>query len=259
MKTLRLMLAASALALVACAGAGAHSRGEDVSNWPAAASPVAADPAMEARIAAIVAGMTLEQKIGQMTQPDVRYITPAEVTEFYIGSVLNGGGAWPNMDKDATVAEWAAHAQSFHDAAMRADMATPIPLIWGTDAVHGHNNVRGATLFPHNIGLGAANDPELITRIGRATAQQVRATGIGWVFAPTVAVGQDRRWGRTYESYSSDPALVARYAEAMVEGLQGELTGDGDVVATAKHFLGDGGTFQGVDQGENRAAEDEMI
>ncbi|MFC0633541.1 glycoside hydrolase family 3 protein [Brevundimonas balnearis] len=259
MKTLRLMLAASALALAACAGGGAHPRGEDVSAWPTAVSPVAAEPLMEARIAALVAEMTLEQKIGQMTQPDVRFITPAEVTEFYIGSVLNGGGAWPNMDKDATVAEWAAHAEIFHDAAMRTDMATPIPLIWGTDAVHGHNNVRGATLFPHNIGLGAADDPDLIARIGRATAQQVRATGIGWVFAPTVAVGQDRRWGRTYESYSSDPALVARYAEAMVEGLQGELSGDGDVVATAKHFLGDGGTFQGVDQGENRASEDEMI
>ncbi|WP_374275184.1 glycoside hydrolase family 3 protein [Brevundimonas sp.] len=252
------------LALVAaCAGAPHGDTGRyadlDGSDWPALTSPMPLDPAMEARIGQIVAGMTLAQKVGQMTQPDVRNITPDQVREFYIGSVLNGGGAWPNMKKDASVAEWAALSAQFHDAALRTDMTVKIPLIWGTDAVHGHNNVRGATMFPHNIGLGAADDVEMMERIGRATAQQVRATGISWVFAPTVAVGQDRRWGRTYESYSSDPQLVARYGAAVVRGLQGELTGDGDVVATAKHYLGDGGTFQGVDQGENRATRAEMI
>lgn len=214
---------------------------------------------MERRIAQIVAGMTLAQKVGQMTQPDIRNITPQEVTQYYIGSVLNGGGAWPNMKKDASIADWAASSALYHDAAMQTDMTVKIPLIWGTDAVHGHNNVRGATLFPHNIGLGAANDPDLIRRIGRATARQVRATGISWVFAPTLAIGEDRRWGRTYESYSSDPQLVARYAEALVEGLQGDLTGDADVVATAKHYLGDGGTFRGVDQGQNRDTRSEII
>lgn len=231
----------------------------DGSDWPALQAPHAPDAAMEARIARIVSGMTLAQKVGQITQPDVRYITPDEVRRYYIGSVLNGGGAWPAMNKHATVAEWAALSDRFHDAALQSDMATPIPLIWGTDAVHGHNNVSGATLFPHNIGLGAAHDPDLIERIGRATARQVRATGITWVFAPTLAVGENRRWGRTYESYSSDPELVADYGEALVRGLQGRLTGDGDVVATAKHYMGDGGTYNGVDQGETRATRAEMI
>jgi beta-glucosidase len=214
---------------------------------------------METRIARIVAGMTLAQKIGQMTQPDVRYISPEEVTQYYIGSVLNGGGAWPAMNKHATVAEWAALSDRYHDAALATDMAVKIPLIWGTDAVHGHNNVSGATLFPHNIGLGAAHDSDLIERIGRVTARQVRATGITWVFAPTLAVGENRRWGRTYESYSSDPQQVAEYGEALVRGLQGDLTGDGDVVATAKHYMGDGGTYNGQDQGETRATRAEMI
>lgn len=264
MMSLRLALCASVLALTACAGPSMRAPAFDLasldgSEWPRLTSPTPVDPAMERRIAEIVDGMTLEQKIGQMTQPDIRNITPDEVAQYYIGSVLNGGGAWPGMKKDASVAEWAADARRFHEAAMRTDMTVHIPLIWGTDAVHGHNNVRGATLFPHNIGLGGANDTDLMRRIGRATAQQVRATGIGWIFAPTLAVGEDRRWGRTYESYSSDPALVARYSEAMVHGLQGELTGDGDVVATAKHYLGDGGTFQGVDQGVNRSTEAEMI
>ncbi|WP_299172004.1 glycoside hydrolase family 3 protein [uncultured Brevundimonas sp.] len=231
----------------------------DGSNWPTLQQPYAPDAAMEARIARIVAGMTLAQKIGQMTQPDVRYITVDEVAQYYIGSVLNGGGAWPDMNKHASVAEWAALSDRYHDAAMRTDMAVQIPLIWGTDAVHGHNNVSGATLFPHNIGLGAAHDPELIERIGRATARQVRATGITWVFAPTLAVGENRRWGRTYESYSSDPRLVSEYSEALVRGLQGDLTGDGDVVATAKHFMGDGGTFNGQDQGETRSTRAQMI
>lgn len=225
----------------------------------AVAAPATVDAAMERRIAEIVAGMTLEQKVGQITQPDARYITPDEVRRYYIGTVLNGGGAWPDNDKRSTVAAWAAWADAYADAAMATDMPVRIPLLWGTDAVHGHNNVSGATLFPHNIGLGAANDPELIERIGRATARQVRATGINWAFAPTLAVGQDRRWGRTYESWSSDPALVRRYGEAMVRGLQGELTGDADVLASAKHYLGDGGTFNGVDQGQTRATREELL
>lgn len=230
-----------------------------VSDWPVHRSPTAVDVAMERRIAEIVAGMTLEQKVGQITQPEIRYITPDEVRQYYIGSVLNGGGSWPDMDKAATVQEWAALSNRYYLASVSTDMPTQIPVIWGTDAVHGHNNVAGATLFPHNIGLGAAHDPALVERIGRATARQARATGITWVFAPTLAIAENRRWGRTYESYSSDPAIVGQYAEAMVRGLQGGLDGDGDVVATAKHFMGDGGTFNGVDQGETRASRQEMI
>ncbi|MBQ1498475.1 MAG: glycoside hydrolase family 3 protein [Sphingomonas sp.] len=246
--------------LASCAGTGTGGdllwHGQD---WPALRSPTAPDAAMEARIAGIVRGMTLEQKIGQMTQADIRSITPDEVRRHYIGSVLNGGGAWPGMKKDAAVTDWTALSDAYYRASMATDMAVRVPVIWGTDAVHGHGNVAGATLFPHNIGLGAARDPALVERIGRATARQVRATGISWVFAPTLAVGENRRWGRTYESYSSDPAIVAAYSRAMVHGLQGDLTGDGDVVATAKHFLGDGGTFDGIDQGENRAARTHMI
>lgn len=243
------------------AGCAAQSRdglwkGRD---WPTLQSPSPRDAAMEARIARIVAGMTLEQKVGQMTQADIRSITPDEVRRYYVGSILNGGGAWPGMKKDAPVTAWTALSDAYYRASMSTDMKVQIPVIWGTDAVHGHGNVAGSTLFPHNIGLGAAHDPELVERIGRATARQVRATGISWVFAPTLAVSENRRWGRTYESYSSDPAIVAAYARAMVKGLQGGLTGDGDVVATAKHYMGDGGTFEGVDQGENRATLRHMI
>jgi beta-glucosidase len=229
------------------------------SDWPVLQSPTPRDAEMEARIASIVAGMTLEQKVGQITQADIRSITPDEVRRYYIGSVLNGGGAWPGGKKDAPVTAWTALSDAYYRASMSTDMKVQVPVIWGTDAVHGHGNVAGSTLFPHNIGLGAAHDPDLVERIGRATAQQVRATGISWVFAPTLAVGENRRWGRTYESYSSDPAVVASYAGAMVRGLQGGLAGDGDVVATAKHYMGDGGTFEGVDQGENRGSRRHMI
>ncbi|MBT9445672.1 MAG: glycoside hydrolase family 3 protein [Hyphomonadaceae bacterium] len=227
--------------------------------WPAAPHRRPADPYIEARIATIVSRMTLEQKIGQMTQAEIRSITPEQAREFHIGSILNGGGAWPAMHKHAAPAEWAALSGAFYAASMSTDMATPVPIIWGTDAVHGHNNVFGATLFPHNIGLGAARDPDLIYRIGRATARAVRATGITWAFAPTLAVVQDQRWGRTYESFSSDPALVRAYAGSYVRGLQGALNGDTDVIATAKHFLGDGGTWRGVDQGDTRTGLADLI
>jgi beta-glucosidase len=199
--------------------------------------------------------MTLEQKIGQMTQADIRSITPDDVRRYYIGSILNGGGAWPAMNMHSTVDDWLKLSGAFYRASMSTDMKVKVPVIWGTDAVHGHNNVYGATLFPHNIGLGAAHDPALVERIGRATAEQVRATGISWTFAPTLAVVQNPRWGRTYESYSSDPALVRAYGEAMVRGLQGRLGSPTSVLATAKHYLGDGGTFHGKDQGETRTSE----
>jgi len=226
--------------------------------WPTVPKP-RVDAALEARVEAILSTMTLEQKIGQMTQPDIRWVTPDDVRQYYIGSILNGGGGWPNDHRKAPPAEWAALSARYYEASMSTDMKTPVPVIWGTDAVHGHNNVYGDTLFPHNIGLGAARDPGLIYRIGRSTARAVRATGITWAFAPTLAVVQDQRWGRTYESFSSDPALVRRYAKSYVRGLQGRLTGDADVLATAKHFLGDGGTFNGVDQGDTRVSLNEII
>ncbi|MDE2597196.1 MAG: glycoside hydrolase family 3 protein [Sphingomonadales bacterium] len=228
-----------------------------ISAWRTRAA-AKADPVIEARIRTILSGMTLEQKIGQMTQPSILSATPDDVRRYYIGSVLNGGGAWPGMNKHASVTDWAKLADDYAKAALATDMQQPVPLIWGIDAVHGNNNVHGTTIFPHNIGLGAAHDPGLIERIGRATARQVRATGINWAFAPTLAVVQNQRWGRSYESYSSDPAEVARDGEALVRGLQGSLTGDGDVIASAKHFVGDGGTWRGVDQGENRSSAETL-
>jgi beta-glucosidase len=243
------MMLCLAVALLATGGAAGAE------TWPKAAVASSPDAALEARVHSIVAGMTLEQKIGQMTQADIRSVTPDDVRRYYLGSILNGGGAWPAMNMHSSVDDWLKLSDAFYRASMSTDMKVKVPLIWGTDAVHGHNNVYGATLFPHNIGLGAAHDPELMKRIGHATAELVRATGISWAFAPTLAVVQNPRWGRTYESYSSDPALVRSYAEAMVGGLQGKLGSSTSVIATAKHWLGDGGTFHGVDQGETRTSE----
>ena len=228
-------------------------------SWPRAVTFAAPDRALEARVHSIVAGMTLEQKVGQITQAEIRSITPDDVRKYYIGSILNGGGAWPSMNMHASVDDWLKLSDAFYRASMSTHTKVKVPVIWGTDAVHGHNNVYGATLFPHNIGLGATHDPDLMQRIGHMTAEQVRATGITWAFAPTLAVVQDPRWGRTYESYSSDPAEVRAYGEAIVRGLQGKLGSGTSVLATAKHYLGDGGTFHGVDQGETRTSEANLI
>jgi len=243
--------------LFVCLAAALLAGAASAQTWPRV-TPPAPNPKLEAQVRSIVAGMTLEQKIGQMTQADIRSVTPDDVHKYYIGSVLNGGGAWPDMNMHASVGDWLKLSDDFYRASMATDMAVKVPVIWGTDAVHGHNNVYGATLFPQNIGLGAAHDPALMMRIGRATAAQVRATGITWAFAPTLAVVQNPRWGRTYESYSSDPAEVRAYGEAMVRGLQGNLKSPTSVLATAKHYLGDGGTFHGVDQGETRTSEADL-
>jgi beta-glucosidase len=228
-------------------------------DWPAITSAIPKDSAMESQIAQIVAGMTLPQKIGQMTQAEIKSITPAEVTQYYIGSVLNGGGSWPGNKKHAAVTDWLALADSLYNASMATNMAVKIPIIWGTDAVHGHNNVYGATLFPHNIGLGAAHDPDLVRRIGVATARAVRATGIDWAFAPCLAVVRDDRWGRSYEGFSEDPAIVNQYAGQIVSGFQGTLATDANLLVTAKHFMGDGGTDKGKDQGVTMASMNDMI
>jgi beta-glucosidase len=241
--------------ILCLAAALAASGAAAAATWPRAIHSQPADAALEARVHSIVAGMTLEQKVGQITQADIRSITPDDVRRYYIGSILNGGGAWPSMNMHSSVDDWLKLSDAYYRASMSTDMKVKVPVIWGTDAVHGHNNVYGATLFPHNIGLGAAHDPALMERIGRATAEQVRATGISWAFAPTLAVVQNPRWGRTYESYSSDPELVRAYGEAMVRGLQGKLGSPTSVLATAKHWLGDGGTWHGVDQGETRTSE----
>jgi beta-glucosidase len=230
-----------------------------LTDWPQITSALPKSARIEAEVARILAGMTLPQKIGQMTQPEIKSVTPAEVTQYYIGSVLNGGGYWPNGNKLAAISDWVSLADQYYDASMATDMLVRVPVIWGTDAIHGHGNAYGASLFPHNIGLGAAHDPALVGRIGAVVGRQVRATGINWVFGPTLAVAQDVRWGRTYESFSEDATLVKAYAGAYVNGLQGSFSDDGNVVATAKHFMGDGGTDMGKDQGVTNSSKLEMI
>ncbi len=240
--------------------------------WSAASADVAPAggqvdqaPQVERKVAELLARMTLEQKIGQMVQPDIRSVTPDDVRKYRLGSVLNGGGAWPGENKHASVADWVALADSFFDASMdTTNGQLAIPIIWGTDAMHGHSNVIGATLFPHNIGLGAAHNPDLLERIGTVTAHEVAVTGLDWAFAPVVAVVRDDRWGRTYESYSEDPEIVRTYADRMVRGLQGargskEFLDASHVLATAKHFIGDGGTTDGVDRGDTHLSEADLL
>jgi len=232
--------------------------------WPHVQSAAAKDSKIEARVAALLKQLPLEQKVAQMIQADIRYVTPEDVRTYRLGSILNGGGAFPANNRNATIADWVGLADQFYDASMNtANGAPAIPVLWGTDAVHGHNNVIGATLFPHNIGLGAAHDPALIERIGAATAEEVAVTGIDWTFAPTLAVVRDDRWGRTYESYSEDPEIVRAYAGKMVSGLQGragspQFLNEHHILATAKHFLGDGGTDNGVDRANVRVSEKQL-
>jgi len=222
------------------------------------------DP-IEARANELLAQMTLEEKVGQIIQADIAAVTPEEAKAYNLGSVLNGGNSAPGGGKTATPEEWIALADEYWDASTdTSDGGVGIPLLWGTDAVHGHNNLQSATIFPHNIGLGAANDPELIGRIAAITAREIRATGLDWTFAPTLAVARDDRWGRTYESYSEDPDIVAQYSAAMVEGLQGTFGSDGflsgeHVISTAKHFIGDGGTELGIDKGDTIGDLDDIL
>ncbi len=211
----------------------------------------------------LLAYMTLAEKIGQMTQVENRSITPAEVTQQLIGSVLSGGGG--NSEPN-TPQNWATMVRGYQEAALQTRLG--IPLLYGADAVHGHSNVRGAVVFPHNIGLGASGDAHLMGRIGQITATETLATGIHWVFAPVVSVPQDIRWGRTYEGFSEDTDLVTRLGVAQLEGLQNwdgvpDLGHPQTVLASVKHFVGDGGTSWAsnttndwsIDQGVTEADE----
>jgi len=232
--------------------------------WPTLVIDVKKDPIIEKKVFALLSSMTLEQKIAQMIQPEIRDITVEDMRKYGFGSYLNGGGSFPTADKKAPATDWINLAQAMYLASIDTSKdGSAIPTMWGTDAVHGHNNVIGATLFPHNIGLGAMNNPALVEKIAAATAKEVMVTGIDWVFAPTVAVVRDDRWGRTYEGYSEDPEIVKSYASAVVKGLQGSVTsdflGDERVISTVKHFLGDGGTEKGDDQGDNLASESELF
>jgi beta-glucosidase len=216
---------------------------------PAAAAEPYLDPSLPVpqRVADLMSRMTLDEKLGQMTQAERGSATPADVTQFRLGSILSGGGSAPTPN---TAAAWA----DLTDGLQRGALATPlkIPLVYGADAVHGHNNVVGATVFPHNIGLGATRDPALAQQIGRVTAEEMRGTGVHWTFSPCLCVARNDRWGRTYESFGEKPELPVSMA-TIVDGYQG-----GGVLATAKHYVGDGATTGGVDQGDAQVSEAEL-
>jgi len=266
MRTNKIPFASMVLFLLGCAGGlvAVAPAATPPPAWPISTSAVPRDAALEARIRTLLTTLSLEQKVGQMVQPDIRSVTPDDVRRFRIGSILNGGGAFPANRKYSTLADWVTLADAFYDASMDASTGPAIPIVWGTDAVHGHNNVIGATLFPHNIGLGAMRDPDLLEKIGAATAREVAASGIDWTFAPTLAVVRDDHWGRTYEGYSEDPEIVRAYGGRMVRGLQGapgtaDFLDGAHVLATAKHYIGDGGTAQGVDRGDNLSTERQLL
>lgn len=201
------------------------------------------DLPVEERVIDLLERMTLEEKIGQMTLIEKDSIQPDAVTRYHIGAILSGGGGYPTGNN--TVEGWTDMVHAYQDAALATRLA--IPMIYGVDAVHGHSNLFGAVVFPHNIGLGAARNPQLVEEIGRVTAREMIATGIYWNYAPVLAVPRDIRWGRTYEGYGENTDLVTELSAAMLRGLQGDDLAAGDtVLGTPKHFVGDGGTAYGT-------------
>ncbi|HEX3765525.1 MAG TPA: glycoside hydrolase family 3 protein [Kofleriaceae bacterium] len=245
-------------------------------DWPRIHSAIRSDARDEAWIRSVVAAMTLEQKVGQMTQGEIASLWDpttasyqlADLTRIGLGSVLNGGGSWPESNKHAAVGDWMALADAIWDASPtvtlpgRHPTQVKIPTFWGIDAVHGNNNVFGATLFPHNIGIGATRDTCLAREMGAATSRAVRTTGQDWAFGPVLAVVRDDRWGRSYESWSEDPAVVRALAGAMTTGemaLDRDGTSFHGIITTAKHFIADGGSTDGIDQGNVLASEAELM
>lgn len=218
---------------------------------------------LDERIESYLSSMTLEDKVGQIFMIEISHISPEEVSEYKIGAILNGGGSFPYGKKNHSVKDWQLLADKYFISSKNGVDGKGIPVLWGTDAVHGHNNLRGAVLYPHNIGLGATRNIDLIRDISSAVAQDVYLSGLDLTFAPAVSVPVDDRWGRTYEGFSEDPELVAKMGKAAVEGYQGELNKDflkkGKVLATAKHFIGDGGTLNGVDKGNTVLTQKDLI
>ena len=213
------------------------------------------------KVSELIDLMTLDEKVGQMTQIDQRFLdTITDLSTYSIGSLLSGGGSHPKVNEPQA---WLDMYNKYQEETLKNRLG--IPLIYGIDAVHGHNNVYGATIFPQNIGLGATNNPELVYKISEATSLEVAATGIDWTFSPCLSSPEDYRWGRTYEGFSSDPVLVEKLGKAAVEGYQNALTNSGKkVVACAKHFIGDGNTEFGtgmnglVDRGNTVLTTDEL-
>jgi beta-glucosidase len=208
------------------------------------------------RAGELLAKMTPREKAAQMVQLGHDQIArPDDVAGLALGSVLSGGGMGPKVNDPAS---WATMVGDYHRASTKSRLG--IPILYGADAVHGHNNVRGAVIFPHNVGLGAARDPDLVERIAKATAEEVAATGIDWTFAPVVAPVRDERWGRTYESFGEAPELAELLGPAAVRGFQGPGLGKGptSVLACAKHFIGDGATRGGIDRGDDDLDEEQV-
>jgi beta-glucosidase len=202
---------------------------------------------LETRVDALLAQMTLDEKIGQMVQVDMKAVRGnlGDIEKYGFGSMLSGGSSDPSPDN--TAQSWLNAVNEYQTRALKTRLK--IPLLYGIDAVHGHNNVDGAVIFPHNIGLGATHNPKLVEQAARVTAEETMATGIRWAFAPCVAVAQNPRWGRTYESFGADTELVSELGVAAVYGLQGAQLNSNSVLACAKHFIGDGGTINGIDEG----------
>jgi len=215
----------------------------------------AALPTTDQRVEALLSLMTIDEKVGQMTQVERSALADVnELATYSIGSVLSGGGSAPPENSPTG---WADMYDRFQTAALR--MRLQIPILYGVDAVHGHNNVRGAVIFPHNIGLGCANNAKLVEQVEAAVAEEVAGTGIDWTFAPCIAVPRNERWGRTYEGFSESPERTRMLAAAAVRGFQGSRLDDGKhIIACAKHFLGDGGTTGGHDQGNTELDESGM-
>jgi beta-glucosidase len=267
---LTLYFAGAALLIGSAGDTLAQSGNATPQKWPAGQSRGLVDAATEARITALLGQMSVEEKVGQTIQAAIYAIHPNDLREYPLGSILAGGDTPPmafngNQNERGPAQLWVETARAYRSVSMEKRAGhTPIPVIFGVDVIHGNNNVVGATLFPHNIGLGAMRDAKLLRRIGEISAHESAAVGVDWAFAPTLAVPQDDRWGRTYEGYAENPTLVREYAEQMVLGLQGEpgvgrLAQRGLVAASAKHFLGDGGTTDGIDQGDAAFSEDELI
>jgi beta-glucosidase len=233
--------------------------------WPVAKSQGVVDPQTEAFVDSLLAKLTLEEKVGQMIQADFASIKPEDLKTYPLGSILAGGSSPPLDAPDrAPIGPWLKSVEAFRAGADARQGGTHVPLMFGIDSVHGNGNAVGATLFPHNSALGATRDPELIRKIGAATAQETAAAGFDWAFGPTLTVPRDDRWGRTYEGYSEDPQIVRDYAGQMILGLQGAVSQGsviqhGHVAASAKHFLGDGGTHEGHDQGDTRVSEADLV
>ena len=249
----------TSLAIISCN----QNQNEKKALWPSI-EPLPLNPAIEARINEILPKLTLEQKVGQVIQADSDHVTPKEVKEYRLGSVLSGGNSAPGPLPYADTRKWIEMADKYYNASIdNDDVEIAIPIIWGIDAVHGHANLKGSIIFPHNIGLGAMNNPDLIEKIASVTAHELTISGHDWTFAPTLAVPQDVRWGRTYEGFSENSEIVKSYGGRIVIGLQGKFgsdnfMSDGKVISSAKHFLADGATQNGADQGDALISEDEL-